>query len=276
MKYIFGPLALIILACLLYGFLIEPLLLVRRDVTIASPHYKGPPLKILLLSDFHIGGPNINAKRIQDIVIKTNQHGPYDAVLIAGDFINGHVPRVQRDAADRADIEQGIDYLGALNGGLKIYASLGNHDTWYSKSVVTRTLNTAGIAVLDNDSVMMGRFCIVGIADFDTDRPDIYAAQNCTSDAIKIVITHSPDALAFAPKNSALIVSGHTHGGQINLPFIGRRVTSTRAGQAYAYGLKSYRGSPVFITAGIGTSILPARFRAPPEYVVITLRPAQD
>jgi len=263
------------IVCLLYGFFIEPNRLVKRTVNIDSPIYDGPPLKILVLSDIHIGGVHIDAERVSKIVARANQDGPYDYVLIPGDFINGHERRSDRTPETIAEIETGIARLGELNGGQNIYASLGNHDTWYGKSDVADMLLRAGLIVLDNKSAPENNLCIVGIADFDTARPSPKAAQNCGADQTKIVITHSPDALKFAPKDSALIVTGHTHGGQINIPLIGRRVTATRAGRDYAYGLKRYDGMPVFITAGIGTSMLPARFRAPPEYVVITLRAAE-
>ena len=263
------------IVCLLYGFLIEPNRLVKRAVDIDSPLYDGPALKILLLSDMHIGGLHIDSDRVSKIVARVNQDGPYDYVLIPGDFIDGHERRSDRAPETIAEIETGIAHLGDLNGGQNIYASLGNHDTWYGKAAVTDMLLRAGAAVLDNKSASKNNLCIVGIADFDTARPSPKAGQNCTAGQTKIVITHSPDALKFAPKDSALIVAGHTHGGQINIPLIGRRVTATRAGRAYAYGLKTYDGMPVFITAGIGTSMLPARFRAPPEYVVVTLRAAK-
>ena len=82
---------------------------------------------------------------------------------------------------------------------------------------------------------------------------------------------HSPDSFKHLRSDTDLAVAGHTHGGQINLPLIGRRVTATKLGEPYAYGLKDWSGTPVYITSGLGTSVLPARFRAPPEIVVITI-----
>lgn len=84
---------------------------------------------------------------------------------------------------------------------------------------------------------------------------------------------HSPDSFQYLRPGIALAVAGHTHGGQINLPLIGRRVTATNSGNKYAYGLVKVNGVLAFVTAGIGTSILPARFRAPPELVLIELTP---
>lgn len=270
--FLFGLVASIL--CLLYGFFIEPGRLVKRTVTVDSAVYNGPPLKILVLSDIHIGGFHIDAERVLNIVERANQDGPYDYVFMSGDFINGHKRRSAHRPETIEEIETGIMHLARLNAGQNIYASLGNHDTWYGKDDVADLLTRAGITVLDNKSMGDKDICIIGIADFDTAQPSPLAAKGCAANAVKFVITHSPDALSFAPMDSALIVTGHTHGGQINIPWIGRRVTATRAGRDYAYGLKDYNGVPVFITAGVGTSILPARFRAPPEYVVITLRAA--
>ena len=87
-----------------------------------------------------------------------------------------------------------------------------------------------------------------------------------------IGLMHNPDSFELARGGEALMIAGHTHGGQINIPGIGRRITSTRGGPKYAYGLIDVNGTPAFVTAGIGMSILPARFRAPPEIVIITLR----
>ena len=95
----------------------------------------------------------------------------------------------------------------------------------------------------------------------------------CEDGATPIALMHSPDSFPLLRSDTALAVAGHTHGGQINIPLIGRRVTSTAAGRKYAYGQIDVNSTPAFVTAGIGTSILPARFRAPPEIVLIELEP---
>lgn len=82
---------------------------------------------------------------------------------------------------------------------------------------------------------------------------------------------HTPDVRHLLRADTVLAVAGHTHGGQVNLPIFGRQVTSTKCGKPCAYGhIQSH--PDIYVSAGIGTSILPIRFRAPPEIVIITLR----
>lgn len=266
-------LAAILLAaiCLLYGFFIEPNRLVRRDVIIESSSYEGPEIKILLVSDLHFGGHWMNAKRAKKM-FQALAKEDVNYILMPGDFISGHDSISAVSEKKQVDITDSFKSLKDQEFSVPLIASLGNHDSWYGKSTVRDELMRSGVTVLDNAAFNIDNICFVGLADFDTDRPDIDAAETCEEGQVVIVLSHSPDAMSFAPPNTDLIVTGHTHGGQINLPIIVRKVTATHSGEPYAYGLKYYNGVPVFITAGVGTSILPARFRAQPEYVIITLR----
>jgi predicted MPP superfamily phosphohydrolase len=259
--------------CLLYGFFIEPRRLIIRDITIETPLYEGDPIRIALLSDLHIGGAPITPKRVQRIVEKANAQAP-DIIFLAGDYINGHEERSAHSEVFNKDIEEGIKSLGGLEAKRGVFAVIGNHDNWYDGPWVAQALRDQNIEVLDNDVSMSGEFCVIGLADFDTAKPSSEPFDLCEPGTLPLVITHSPDAFRYLRTDTLLAVAGHTHGGQINLPFIGRRVTATQAGEPLAYGLKQVGDTPVFITAGIGTSILSARFRAPPEIVVLTLRPA--
>jgi predicted MPP superfamily phosphohydrolase len=85
------------------------------------------------------------------------------------------------------------------------------------------------------------------------------------------VLTHNPDVFPEIPDRISLTLAGHTHGGQVNLPIIGRLVVPSQFGQRYAYGLVEENGRKLFVTSGIGTSILPVRFRVPPEVALLTL-----
>jgi len=103
-----------------------------------------------------------------------------------------------------------------------------------------------------------------------TQGPEIAVDAQCPETSFVVALMHSPDTLRLA-KRVNIALAGHTHGGQINIPIIGRRVTATKLGKDYAYGLKTFSGFPVYITSGIGTSMLPARFRSPPEIAVIEI-----
>ena len=269
-KFTFALIVLAIL-CLLYGFFIEPRLLKIRHVTLTSQHYHRPALRIALLSDIHIGGHHMPAARVETIVASVNALSP-DIILIPGDFINGHKPRSKHKAAFNTEIDKGLSALAGLEAPLGVFASIGNHDVWYDAAFVEDMLKTSGLTVLRNKAISLANgICIVGFADHDTQGEDPNSFEGCETGEAPIALMHSPDSFPLLRSDTALAVAGHTHGGQINLPLIGRRVTATAAGKKYAYGAKDVNGIPAFVTAGIGTSILPARFRAPPEIVLIVL-----
>jgi len=256
-----------------YGFAVEPAMLKTRHVSIASPDYAGAPLKIALLSDIHIGGRHVPAERVKTIVKRVNAQSP-DLILIAGDYISGHLSRRENSAAFNAEIDEGLNALSSLAAPQGVYSAIGNHDVWYAPDYVARALNRAGITSLQNDVALTeSGHCIGGLADAQTQEEDPSIFELCPDDSEIIAVMHSPDSFFLVPTETALALAGHTHGGQINLPFLGRRVTATDLGPAYAYGQVDIRGVLGFVTAGIGTSILPVRFRAPPEIVVIDLVP---
>src|SRR5437867_6614445 len=88
-----------------------------------------------------------------------------------------------------------------------------------------------------------------------------------------LVLMHNPDLFPEVPERVSLTLAGHTHGGQVDLPIAGRLIVPSRFGQRYAYGLVEENGKKLIVTGGIGTSILPVRFRVPPEVVILTLIP---
>ena len=260
--------------CLIYGFFIEPKTLAVRHITVKSKTWSGSPIKIALVSDIHIGGWHVDADRVQRLVGKINSQYP-DIVLLAGDYVNGHKLSTQHREAFNAEVKLGIDNLGLLKAPLGIFAVMGNHDAWYSARL-DKTLEAAGLVVLENQKHRFKNnetnICVVGFADFSTgkSRNDMFKA--CGNNDNIIAVMHSPDSFPLLSKGVSLALAGHTHGGQINLPMIGRRITATKIGFKYAYGLGEYKDIPTFVTSGVGTSLLPARFRAPPEIVIITLR----
>ena len=85
------------------------------------------------------------------------------------------------------------------------------------------------------------------------------------------MMMHNPDAFPDIPSRVSLTFAGHTHGGQVKLPFFGRPIVPSRFGQRYAYGLIEEEGRKLLVTGGIGTSILPVRLGVPPEVVLVTL-----
>lgn len=250
---------------LIYAGLIEPRQLHFRDVEVGEGDRS---VRIALMTDLHIGGLHVPPERVAQIVERINAQSP-DLILLPGDFINGHTPRQEMEVAQKEMLSEGLSHLSAL--GAPAIATTGNHDGWHNRLALTRMLEENGVRVIDNSAVRYDALCIVGIADFSTDQPTADGFDVCEDGATIIALMHSPDTRALLPIETALAVAGHTHGGQVNLPFIGRRVTSTACGPPCAYGLIQ-TDPPLVVSAGVGTSILPIRFRAPPEVMIITLR----
>ena len=252
-----------------HAVLVEPAQLKIRQVEFVSGKYDGPDIRIALVTDIHINGLHVPPSRVLDIVEAINNESP-DVVLIPGDFVSGHDRMENRTDVFNAHIALGISSLGQITA--PTFATIGNHDAWWDAGRVTTHLEEAGITVLENQATVIGAMCLVGLADYWTSQPERSAYDDCPSNAPPLVFTHSPDAWQAFRSDSVLALAGHTHGGQVNLPFIGRRVNAISLGPEHSYGFSKIGGVDMFVSAGVGTSMLPIRFRAPPEIVIITLR----
>ena len=113
---------------------------------------------------------------------------------------------------------------------------------------------------------------LAGVADLWTRSPDIEGTlKQVTDEEPVLLFTHNPDIFPEVPPRVSLTLAGHTHGGQMNLPIFGRPVVPSQYGQRYAFGHVVENGRHLYVSGGVGTSIIPARFRVPPEVVVLTL-----
>lgn len=259
-----------ILALLGWSVLIEPARLVVRPVLIHSRGWPAgrAPLRIAVLTDLHVGSFRNGLDRLADVVERTNEQNA-DVVLLLGDYIQGH-------AGARVPPEEIATRLARLHAPDGVVSVLGNHDWWYDGQRVRQALERVGIRVLENDAVAVGtgpsRFWVAGVGDLYT-RPVGIAAALSTVPAGEpvILLSHNPDVFPGVPPRVALTLAGHTHGGQVALPWIGRPIVPSQYGQRYAYGLVVEEGRLLYVSPGIGTSIVPVRFRVPPEITVVTL-----
>ncbi len=254
---------------LLYGFVIEPMRLVVRTTAISLPAWPGEfrDLRVTVFSDLHVGPPHITLGRLRRIVEQANSTEA-DLILMPGDFVE---TALGWQIAEPEEIATELKRLRARAG---VFATLGNHDSWYDYGRVRQSFEKEGIRVLDDQAVKIehqgSSFWLVGFADQWTGRPKIAATlKQITDDAPAIAFTHNPDLFPAIPKRIALTIAGHTHGGQIWLPFIGRPVISDRS---YAIGHIIEGGRHLFVTPGIGTSIMPVRFGVPPEISILTIK----
>lgn len=239
-----------------------------RHATVVMPDWPvgAPPVMVALLSDIHVGNASMDAARLTRIVSQVDALHP-DLVVLAGDFIAGH------DPAD-ADAAPQLEPLARLAAPLGTIAVLGNHDYWTDPARVAAMLRRAGITLLANQAVRRGPLAIGGIDDEPTghDRmEDTVAAMRRLSGA-RLLLGHSPDSAPAMPGDVTLLLAGHTHCGQIVLPFAGTVHTASRHGRRYACGLIREGARTVIIGAGLGTSVLPLRFGAPPDLWLVRLR----
>jgi len=160
---------------------------------------------------------------------------------------------------------------------LGVYSVLGNHDWWWDGPRVRRGLEANGIKVLEDEvNEVKGRgvsLWLVGLADLWTrpQRIDQTIAKVPHGQPV-IALTHNPDIFPRLPQRVQLLLAGHTHGAQVRFPIIGTVVEPPNSGQRYIRGHVFENNHHLFVTTGIGTSIVPIRFGVPPEIVLLTLK----
>lgn len=256
-----------------YAWLVEPNRLVVRRVEIVSDQWQGAPITIAALADTHVASPHVNAARMERIVRRVNALEP-DLVVLLGDYAAFHAPEAERSGAEQQEILGGIGTFAMLDAPLGVVGIIGNHDVWYSRSSITQAMQNAGIAALWNAHVVIpreaGDIIVAGLEDDMTGHPDFAAALDGAPHGDTIVLSHSPDPFAAMPRGPALMLAGHGHCGQVTIPLIGRPILPLRH-KRYGCGRIDENGNTMFVSAGIGTSILPVRFLNPPEIVLITL-----
>jgi uncharacterized protein len=209
------------------------------------------------------------------VVRRINALGP-DLVVLLGDYVGGHEPEAARSAVEQSEVLGGIATFAALSAPNGVVGVLGNHDSWYGRQSIARAMEESGIATLWNRNVVLthagGDLVLAGLADHDTGDPDFGLALDGVPPGVNtIILSHSPDPFARMPRGPALMLAGHGHCGQVTIPFVGRPILPLR-NKRYACRRVEEGGRTLYVTAGIGTSILPVRFLNPPEIVLITLR----
>ena len=263
-------LALAVAALTFWAFVIEPRRLVVRERELPLLGWTGEPLRLAVLSDLHVGSPWNGRRRLAAVVDTVNAQRP-DAIVLLGDYV------IQGVLGGRFEEPEDLAReLSRLSAPLGVYAVLGNHDWWLDGERVRRALTGARVRVLENEAVSIehaaGRFWIAGLADLWTRKVDLAGTLRPVPPGDPVVLLmHHPDLFPAIPESVTLTLAGHTHGGQVRLPFVGAPVVPSRFGQRYAAGLVVEEGRAMYVSSGVGMSILPVRFGVPPEIVLLTL-----
>jgi predicted MPP superfamily phosphohydrolase len=160
-----------------------------------------------------------------------------------------------------------------------VFASLGNHDNWYDGDAVAKAIESVGIPVLRNASrtirVNGEPLAIVGLGDYWTDGVDVVRAFQHVDTPFSLVLMHNPDTFEdWWQKGSHLILAGHTHGGQVVIPFYGPPYVPSQYGQKYAHGLFARGDTHMYVNRGVGVIAPPIRFNCPPEIALVQLQKA--
>jgi predicted MPP superfamily phosphohydrolase len=253
-----------------WGLWLEPASLRVREVRVPAP-WAGAPLRLAVLTDLHTGSPFNGMGKLRRVVDRTNAAGP-DVILILGDLgitnVAGGtftVPEVFGPELSRLHARQGV------------FAVLGNHDVWLGADRVRAALIQAGIRVVEDSAVRVARpggsYWLAGVTDLWTGKHDVARALGAVTDSTEpvIVFTHNPDIFPEVPARVALTLAGHTHGGQVDIPFYGPPVIPSRFGRRFARGHVIEGGRHLFVSTGIGTSVFPVRFRVPPTIQIVTI-----
>lgn len=227
-------------------------------------------LKIVLLTDLH----HSLLTPIEDVdhaVRLANRQRP-DLVALTGDYVTlspeyiGPVARA----------------LGNLRARLGVFAVLGNHDFNVDADGMARALEAQSIHVLRDSSWALksgsNRLWLLGVDDFwwGGGRPE-RALRQVPQDELKILLCHNPVGIFWAAARQIdLVLSGHTHGGQVRLPVVGGYLSRPKFGKQFVEGWNRLNGTQIYVSRGIGKIILPFRVGCPPEVALLRLRKSQD
>ncbi|MBI5277597.1 MAG: metallophosphoesterase [Burkholderiales bacterium] len=258
-----------------YAVLVEPRWVVQTTSTLVVPRWQGPDaLKVAVAADWHVSHRAfwrvMTPERARAIVADINAAQP-DVVLLPGDFFASEID----DPSQAVPAQQVVDILGSLRAKHGVFAVLGNHDWWQDAPGLAAALQARGITVLENEAVLLPGtpLWVVGIGDdFTGHAQPRKALARVPPGAQVLVAMHDPATLKDLPALSGLLVAGHTHGGQVSLPFYGALQIPTAAPREWAYGWVRHGPNTMYVTSGLGVSILPVRFNMRPEWVLVTVR----
>ena len=225
--------------------------------------------RICQITDVH-HGPFTGLGFIKEVVEKVNSLNP-GLVVLTGDYVD-HSSKY---------IVPAVSALCRLKSSNGVLAVLGNHDHWMDANLTQEVFNRYNVPVITNSHKLIEikdkAICVAGVGDLMEDSQDLKAAfYGLPADIPRILLSHNPDYAESMPASERvdLVLAGHTHGGQVRMPFSIAPITMSRYGQKYAGGLVRSASRQVYVSRGIGVVGIPVRFNCPPEITIITLTKA--
>ena len=252
-----------------YSMKVEPYWLQTTQIDLPMRGLPQPfdSYRIVQISDLHLG-PYLSGKPLMNAIQRVNALQP-DLVVITGDFF------IMGSESYAGELQTALSQIQARDG---VIASLGNHDHWLDPLLVRQTLESAGVMVLQDDVTVIrqgdAEIYVAGLDSLYAGMPDLSAVlEKLPLESFAILLMHEPDYAdqAAATGRFRLQLSGHSHGGQISLPFFGPLALP---GYAQKYPSGSYRVGvmEVYTNRGIGMNRFWARFNARPEVSLFVLQ----
>ena len=283
---LFGATGLAGLSLSSYAVAIEPRIrLVVTRYRLMPPRWPtaGRRIRVAVVADIHAVEPWMPVSRIEHIVGVTNSLAP-DLIVLLGDYVAAVDRRLRNGIIRPAAWGRA---LAGLSAPLGSYAILGNHDWWNEVDTVRAALVDNGIPVLENQAKLIKpkdgpAFWLAGLGDqwaFHLPRDKYRGVDDLPGTLASIpedghpilLLAHEPDIFPNVPDRVSLTLCGHTHGGQVALPVLGRLIVPSAYGERYAYGHIVEEGRHLIVSGGLGCSWLPMRFGVPPEIVVVDI-----
>lgn len=249
--------------------------IVRKEIALRRWPARMDGFTIALLSDFHYD-PLFSVHPLRSAIGMVNGLRP-ELIVLAGDFVS--FPVFGDAAAAASAAEPCAQLLRQMHAPHGLWAVMGNHDAATDPVRVTSSLRQAGIQVLSNQSVPIerdgGRFWLGGVGDVMAGDADLDATlHRVAAGEPSVLLAHEPDYADYVARYPVdLQLSGHTHGGQVRLPFI-HPLFLPELAKKYVWGQYQINGLTLYTNPGLGTVRLPVRWRCPPEITLLTLHRA--
>lgn len=245
----------------------------NNDITITRYTYEtekipnGKTYKIVQISDLHNKQFGKGQKRLLAAVKKEQP----DIIAVTGDLVD----------ANRTDIETAMEFIQGAVEIAPVYYVTGNHENWLSvedRERLERGLTEAGVCILSNETekIKFGKkpLFLVGLRDENLADNTLHKITEGLEDGLVILFAHEPQYIEqYSRENVDLALTGHAHGGQIRIPFLGGLVAPDQGiFPKYTAGVHVKNGMTMFISRGLGNSIIPVRIFNRPEVLIVTIQ----